>query len=169
VDTVLGTASDLSEERGASLGVRITNEKQLLAKANQKPLFGWGGWSRNRIFDVWESKDISVTDGGWIIFLGVFGWFGYLGLFGMFALPVLRLNAFVKRADPQDAMAAAGIALMLAANIADMIPNANLTPITFLLAGSIGRRLALRRVPSRIAAADAQLAHRPEPAAELVD
>jgi hypothetical protein len=145
VESIVGAASNVSKERADSLVVRITNEKLLMAKANQKPLFGWGGWGRNRIYDAWDSKDITLTDGGWIIYFGAFGWFGYLGLFGIFAVSVLRVNAFVKRAEEQDAKIAAALALMVAVNILDMLPNANLTPLTFAIAGSIARKLAHAR------------------------
>src|SRR5207244_6020829 len=111
----------------------------------QKPLFGWGGWGRNRVYNAAYSKDITITDGGWIITFGTFGWFGYLGLFGMFAIPVLRLNRLVKQLEREDALIAAGLALILAANIADMVPNANLMPLTFVIAGAIaGRTVAVR-------------------------
>lgn len=139
VDSIVEMAGSVSADREASLVTRITNENVLLAKANQKPLFGWGGWSRNRVYLADESKDVSITDGGWIIFFGVFGWFGYVGLFGMFAAPIFRLNRYVRGADHLDARIAACLGLILAMNMFDMLPNANMTPITFLLAGAIAR------------------------------
>jgi len=146
VESIVGAAGSVSKERADSFVVRISNEKMLMEKANQKPLFGWGGWGRNRIYDAWDSKDITITDGGWIIYFGAFGWFGYLGLFGMFAVAALRANSFIKRAEEQDAKIVSALALMLAMNIADMLPNANLTPLTFVIAGSIARKLAHARV-----------------------
>jgi len=140
VERVLGAAKQVSENRAESLATRLKNESILMGKANQKPLFGWGGWGRNRVYNAAYSKDITITDGGWIITFGTFGWFGYLGLFGMFAIPVLRLNRLVKQLDREDALIAAGLALILTANIADMVPNANLMPLTFVLAGAIARR-----------------------------
>jgi len=145
VESVLGAAQNVSKDRADSFLVRISNEKLLMDKANQKPLFGWGGWGRNRVYDQWVSKDITITDGGWIIYFGAFGWFGYLGLFGMFAVSVLRLNSFVKHANDQDAKVAAALALIVAANIIDMLPNANLTLLTFVIAGSIARKVVLAR------------------------
>lgn len=140
IQSIVRLAESLSEDRAASLMVRVTNEDILMQKANQKPLFGWGGWGRNGVFDATLSKDVSITDGGWIGYFGAFGWFGYLGLFGMLTAALFRLRTYVKRADQQDAMIAGGLALLLAANMADMLPNANLTPITFLIAGAITRK-----------------------------
>lgn len=146
VEKVLGAAKSVSEQRADSFATRIRNEHILISKANEKPVFGWGAWGRNRVYDATYSKDVTITDGGWIIAFGMSGWVGYLGLFGMFAIPVLRLNRSVKGLDREDALIAAGLALMLAANVADMIPNANLMPLTFVLAGSIARRTAKSRV-----------------------
>ena len=144
-DRILGAAKQVSENRADSLATRLRNETILIGKANQKPLFGWGGWGRNRVYDATYSKDVTITDGGWIITFGTFGWFGYLGLFGMFAIPVLRLNRLVKQLDREEAIIAAGLALMLAANIADLVPNANLMPFTFVIAGAIARRTSAVR------------------------
>jgi hypothetical protein len=145
VESIVGAAQNVSKERADSFIVRVTNEKLLMEKANQKPFFGWGGWGRNRIYDAWDSKDITITDGGWIIYFGAFGWFGYLGLFGMFAVSVFRASSLIKNADEQDGKVAAALALMLAMNIVDMLPNANLTPLTFVIAGSISRKVILAR------------------------
>lgn len=145
VESIVGAAQNVSKERADSFIVRVTNEKLLMEKANQKPFFGWGGWGRNRIYDAWDSKDITITDGGWIIYFGAFGWFGYLGLFGMFAVSVFRANSLIKNADEQDGKVAAALALMLAMNIVDMLPNANLTPLTFVIAGSVSRKVILAR------------------------
>ena len=34
-----------------------------------RPIFGWGGWGRNRVYDE-MGNDMAVTDGYWIIFFG---------------------------------------------------------------------------------------------------
>jgi len=149
VEKILGAAKSVSEQRADSFATRLRNEHILIAKANEKPMFGWGAWGRNRVYDSAYGKDVTITDGGWIIVFGMNGWAGYLGLFGMFAIPVLRLNRTVKRLDREDALIAAGLALMLAANVADMLPNANLMPLTFVIAGSIARRTVVSRATRR--------------------
>jgi len=140
IQSVTSLAESISKDRAASFVVRVNNEEILMQKANQKPLFGWGGWGRNRVFDATLSKDVSITDGGWIAFYSTFGWFGYLGLFGMLTVPLFRLRASLRHADPQDAIVSSGLALLLAANMIDMLPNANLTAITFVMAGAIARK-----------------------------
>jgi hypothetical protein len=155
IGSVLSASQGISKDRANSFLTRIKNEDRLLAKANQKPLFGWGEWGRNRVYDPATGQDISITDGAWIIYFGMFGWFGYLGLFGLLTVPVFRLHRFVKHADRQEALIAAGLGLMLVANVADMVPNANLTPITWIIAGSIARKVAHARSGRRAATANA--------------
>ena len=59
------TKSIVGEDRAGSLEFRLDNEDMLIARAMQRPLFGWGGWGRARVHDE-DGKDISVTDGLWI-------------------------------------------------------------------------------------------------------
>src|SRR5699024_3988850 len=59
-------AHSISDRRADSLQTRLTNEDRLSAKALQRPVFGWGGWGRNRVYNKY-GKDISITDGMWII------------------------------------------------------------------------------------------------------
>lgn len=130
-------AEKVSAQRSSSFQTRLENEEQLLRKANEKPLFGWGGWGRNRIVDQWSGKDISVTDGMWIIMFGTAGWAGYLSLFGLFAIAQLSaLKSVDKKLTPAN-LVRGGLSVLLAVNIIDAIPNASQLPLMFLLAGSI--------------------------------
>lgn len=137
-------AKNVSIDRSSSFQTRVQNEDQLLAKANQKPLFGWGTWGRNRIFDRRTGKDLSLTDGGWIIAFGTFGWLGYLSIFGLFTIAAFSaLGAVGKQVTPSSITIGA-LSLLLAVNLIDMLPNDNLTPITLLVAGSIASASRLR-------------------------
>ena len=40
----------VGEARADSLDYRFENDDFLIAKALQQPIFGWGGWSRNRVY-----------------------------------------------------------------------------------------------------------------------
>jgi hypothetical protein len=131
-------AAGISPDREDSLKFRLDNEDQLLAHANQRPLAGWGGFGRSRIFDPETGRDISITDGIWIIVMGGSGWLGYLATFGLLGMPVLILFWRQKRLDIS--LATAGLCLMLAANLVDMIPNATMTPLTWLIAGALAGR-----------------------------
>jgi hypothetical protein len=137
VHRVTEAANSVSADRSGSFQMRVTNEDMLLAKANQKPLFGWGAWGRNRVYQQETGEDLSVTDGEWIVQFGTLGWFGYLSLFGLFVVPIWRARSVVRGPVTQNAMVIGGLALLLAVNALDLIPNSDLRPITYLLAGAI--------------------------------
>ena len=68
-----------SADRAESLEFRFKNEELLRAKAQEKPIFGWGGFGRNRVYDYdWKGDlvDVSVTDSYWIIVFGTNGIYG---------------------------------------------------------------------------------------------
>jgi hypothetical protein len=141
---ITNAAGAFSAERQASFEMRLNNEEALLAKANQKPLFGWGGWGRNRIFDKWTGQDISVTDGGWIIQYGCYGWAGYLALFGLLTVALWQ----ALRATGSDATAAnvsrGGLALLVGMYVIDSIPNSTQLAIIFPMAGAIASSAVVR-------------------------
>ena len=80
----------------------------------------------------------SVADGRWIITLGIYGWIGFLAEFGLIALPMALLwRETVTRRDASEALHIAPLSLILAINLFDMLPNATLTPLTWLIAGAL--------------------------------
>jgi hypothetical protein len=144
VHRITSAATTISSERSTSFAVRVENEDILLAKANQKPFFGWGTWGRNRIYDKATGTDISTTDGQWILQFGIFGWMGYLSLFGLFASSLFRARAGIKGPVTEASTVLAGMSLLLAVNLVDLLPNANLVPLTYLMAGSVAGSLRSR-------------------------
>jgi hypothetical protein len=151
--SILRFANGISVDRGDSLNVRISNEDQLLQKALKKSAFGWGNGGRNRVFSADSGRDVSITDGGWIIVFGSYGWMGYLSLFGLLTFPVLRLNLIDKQNLDKDQLVVAGLAIILAINIFDMLPNNNISAVTFMIAGSIlGYKKSSERANSKVLA-----------------
>lgn len=75
-------------ERAESFEFRLKNEEILSEKARERPIFGWGGWGRNRVYNE-QGDDISVTDSLWIIAFGVNGAVGLISLFGSMLIPAL--------------------------------------------------------------------------------
>ncbi|WP_289150077.1 hypothetical protein [uncultured Salipiger sp.] len=137
-ERILAAVSQFDEERSYSLEFRFDNENVLLDRAYQKPVFGWGSWGRNQILDPVSGASLTVTDGRWIIVIGVYGWVGFLAEFGLLVLPLLLLwrEAMATREDAISPFIAP-LSLLLAINIFDMLPNATLTPLTWLLAGAL--------------------------------
>jgi hypothetical protein len=144
VRRMVAAASTLSAERAGSLQFRVENEDRLLIKANQKPFLGWGTWGRNRVYDRDTGTDLSITDGEWILRFGMFGWFGYLSLFGLFATSIFKGLSGVKGPVTSSSILLGALTLILAVNLTDLIANANLLPLTYLIAGSIAGRARVR-------------------------
>lgn len=145
VNTIIEWVSNLSVDRADSLEFRVVNENYLLEKARERPLFGWGGWGRSFVYDPATGDGISlVADGYWVGAIGVGGWARYLSEFGLLCLSsiVLFLRARRFGLGPETAI----LSLVLVANVIDLLPNATITPITWLIAGSLWGRLEFARV-----------------------
>lgn len=131
--------------RAQSMQTRIINENQLAAKAMQRPLFGWGGWGRNRVQNE-LGQDISITDGQWVITLGVTGLVGLSALVATILLPPLLLRWKIPKAllfHPAVAPAFV-MAVILGLWMIDNLPNAMRNPIYLLMAGGLSGLNAVR-------------------------
>jgi hypothetical protein len=100
------------------------------------------------VFDDETGQDLSVTDGRWIITMGQFGFVGFLVEFGLLALPIVRAASALKfAASARDQVFLSALALILATNLIDLLPNSSISPWTWLLAGALlGRAEELRTV-----------------------
>ncbi|WP_216825907.1 hypothetical protein [Sulfitobacter sp. SK012] len=138
LDAILAQAEAFSPERAQSLGYRFFNEEQLLGRAAEKPAFGWGGWGRSLLRDSETGTIVTIPDGRWIIVFGTFGWLGYLSEFGLLALPLILMGVYIRR-QPQAALSpfVGPVALILGITMMDMLLNATLTPVTWLVAGAV--------------------------------
>jgi hypothetical protein len=138
LDDILNYARSISLERAASLEYRIANEEVLLARAQEKPWFGWGGYGRALILDPITGRILSVPDGGWVIVLGNYGWLGYIAQFGLLVLPLLRLGRVALRYRTLTVGPwGAAMALIYGVNLIDLLPNNTLVPFTWLMAGAL--------------------------------
>jgi hypothetical protein len=138
---LVSVAQIFSPSRAGSLQYRFDQEEALLEKVAQRPLFGWGRYGRNRVLtENWQGAtvDASITDGRWIITFGQFGIFGFFAEFGLLAIPIFGAAAALRAvARFRDAVTLAAVALIIAANIVDLLPNSALSPWSWLMAGSL--------------------------------
>jgi hypothetical protein len=134
VQAMVDMAAGINPERSRSLEYRFLNEDALLARALERPVFGWGNWGRNHVRQADTGELLTVSDGLWIIVLGAAGWVGYWVQFGLLALPLLLIGW---KGGPAPPRTVAGGAIIVAINLVDMIPNATLTPLTWLFAGAL--------------------------------
>jgi hypothetical protein len=150
--TMVEVARAVSQDRGNSLNLRFSQEDQLLAHALERPLFGWGRYGRNRLFNGWQGGSSSITDGFWIIILGVYGLAGFAATFGLIALPVFRAARALKFAETiREREHLAALAVINAVTMIDQLPNASFSNWNWLLVGALlGRAEQLRTARSQM-------------------
>ncbi|WP_156317385.1 hypothetical protein [Cypionkella psychrotolerans] len=145
---ILDFANGFSADRAGSLQFRFDNEEELLARAQEKSLFGWGGYGRAFLHDPITGQMTAIADGYWVIVMGTYGWLGFIAEFGLTGLPLLILGReALSRFAPPFSRYTAGLALILAANMVDLLPNATHIPFTWLMAGGLlGEAERMRRL-----------------------
>ena len=135
-DKITALAAEINEERAESLAFRFRNEKILLDHGAEKFFFGWGGWGRNRVFDIDTGEDTTITDGRWIITFGQYGWFGFFAEFGFLAMAVFRANKALRLIkDKKNRNFLTAHAILVCLIMLDQLPNATLAPWMLLIAG----------------------------------
>jgi hypothetical protein len=131
---LLEIIAPIAPERAQSFQFRLDNEHLLTERAMEKPSFGWGGYSRQRVFDE-RGRDLTVTDGLWIITLGQGGWVKYLAFFGFLTAPLLFLRRAARRKEISAPIA--GMAVIMGGNFVYMIPNSTLSPLGLIMLGAM--------------------------------
>lgn len=143
------TAEHVSPDRARSFAFRLENEDLLAEKAWERPVFGWGGWGRGRVYDE-SGKNLVVTDGLWMIVFGRNGLVGLASFAGILLLPAFLLVVRGRGAlwaRPEWAPAAA-VAVVLILHLVDNLLNA-MFPVLFVFAAGGLHTLCSRRAPAR--------------------
>jgi hypothetical protein len=139
VDSVVGFFNSLlGPARAESLSFRLVNEAELLARAVQRPWFGWGGYARQMTFYQWGGQK-TVIDGEWI---GIFGYSGIVGFVGHFGLLLLPIFVFARKRLRQmppgrDTILASTVLFISAAYVFDLLPNAGVAPYLTMTVGAL--------------------------------
>ncbi|MCC5969957.1 MAG: hypothetical protein JJU15_08400 [Pararhodobacter sp.] len=137
-DALVAQVAAINPDRAQSLEYRFDMEDRILIHVEQKMLLGWGGWGRFIPHDPQTGLSDVVVDGNWIITIGHYGWLGYLALFGLLTLPLLKLWWHARKPfAPPVPLPVSALALILSANLFDLLPNDTLIPFTWLIAGAI--------------------------------
>lgn len=151
----------LGQERAWSVEFRFRNEDLLIERALERPIIGWGGWSRARKVDSEKLRLAGVAkkaipDGLWIIAFGDTGAIGLASLTFAILLPPLL---FLKRYPPEQWLdplvaPAAVFAVILSLYMIDCLANAmiNLVYIVAIggMASAVSSRSRLRHDDSSI-------------------
>ena len=140
--TLARIAGEIHERRGQSLQFRLDNEDLLIAKARQRPLFGWGRWGRARVYvadDAGNLDDVTITDGLWIIAFGSTGLVGLCASTTTLLLPALAcIRRFPARLWIHPLVApAACITVLIVLYAIDNLFNAMANPIYLVCAGGL--------------------------------
>lgn len=159
-DDLVALSARYDDERAQSLKFRFDNEDILLERALERPWFGWGGYSRNRVFDEVTGKDISITDGEWIIHMGYRGVVGTAGWILLLFMPVFAAARLIPRTPLEvDRLLLGGLSLAVAVQAIDLLPNASFNSLPYLMAGVLaGLVSGLRERPAAPASAQVALA-----------
>ncbi len=126
--------ADLNEDRAASMETRFASEDGLLGRATERLWFGWGGFARSRQLD---SQERLVTDGYWILRLGERGLAGLLLYFALMLWPIQKAFRCLPRCGRRDAYLLASLALVVAVQTLDTVPNALFNSFPVMLAGAL--------------------------------
>ena len=138
--------SAVGVERAQSLDTRFRNETILADKALQRPVFGWGRFGRSRVYDK-TGRDVSVTDGLWMITLGETGLAGLVAFTAVFVVPPLVLLRRVPARRWGSAAGAPAVAFCMLAIIytIDNLLNGMVNPVFALAIGGLSGAVWLAR------------------------
>lgn len=137
VQKATNIVSEFDVERAGSIRTRFEQEDALLQRASERPLFGWGRFGRNRVFDQ-GGTDVTLSDGRWIIILGQYGYFGFIAEFGLILTVILRARAKIRSiSDEAYTLPSAGLSLILSVILLDQLPNASISPWAYFICGSL--------------------------------
>jgi hypothetical protein len=146
-DAIVNLASAaISPDRAASLQVRFENEDLLIEHVHKRLWFGWGGNGRNRLYDS-EGNNAVITDGHWIILLSVGGVTMLYCLFGVMLMSVFSAMRVLRKVpDRGDQQLLAGLALVAACYVFDLLPNGMFNQAPLFYAGSLTSLVAALRL-----------------------
>ena len=155
VERLVAVAASFDEQRAASLNYRFENEDALLERWRERPFFGWGGYSRNWVYDPDTGRSRTVPDGAWIIQVSSRGLAGLAMILGLYLQPVAYAARNLRRVRSRhDRMILLGAMLIVMVRAMDQLPNGFYTSLPIFLAGGIYRTVqeevrASRRRPRR--------------------
>ena len=143
---LVSIAATIDTERAFTLEQRITNEDQMGERARERPFFGWGGFGRSRVVDE-KGRDITMSDGRWIITFGRQGLVGLVAFAAVFTVPLIR---FVRAFPPITwsqchVVGAVAIAVVVALTLVYNLPNSAAAPVVPLAIGGLATISVVRR------------------------
>lgn len=138
-ESAVALAREFSQDRANSLKTRFDAETLLIGKAMERPILGWDGYRRNRVTSA-DGTDLAITDGLWILELGLYGFVGLVSLYGATLIPAaraLRAAPAARWGEPACA-ASVGLGVIVALYAIDSLLNAPVSAIYIFTTGALG-------------------------------
>lgn len=144
-DVIQENVAKVNQDRSESLGFRFRNEDMVMEHAMQRPVLGWAGWNRERIYDQ-NGKIVGVSDGLWVITLGRYGIVGVISLYSWLLIPaVLALRKLPTTKGSLAPFAGTiAVALIVLQLAIDTLPNAMTGPAYVAAAGGLASLASMR-------------------------
>lgn len=146
-------ADAVAPERTGSLQYRLDAEEMLAEHAMRQPVFGWGGWGRNRPARMGDEETADMaTDGFWVITLGQRGLVGLTAVYAVLLLPGFVLWRRWRSEDwvRPTATGAGALAVVLTLYAVDSLFNAMVNPVYTVVAGGLLGVVAMQATASRV-------------------
>ncbi|HEB90437.1 MAG TPA: hypothetical protein ENI85_12770 [Deltaproteobacteria bacterium] len=128
--------TEFGHDRAHSLAGRLRTEDQMMQRIQERPLFGWASSGRPMVRSEVSGRTKTVYDGVWVILLVKGGIVRFLCIFGLLLAPVFL--AFLRMGmirSKQDRIMIAGLSLMVAINVFDLLPNSTVEGYLTLMSG----------------------------------
>ncbi|HKU40220.1 MAG TPA: hypothetical protein VJR89_18800 [Polyangiales bacterium] len=152
---LLSAAGALGPDRVQSLEFRFDNEDILLSKGSERMLFGWGGFSRERVYDAETGKDVVIQDGHWITVFGQMGLVGFVCFYAPLLWPVVQAARGIRHVrSRQQRSLLVGLGFIVVICSVNMLPNMQFPTLQFYFAA--GLAVLIRELPRRAAAEGAK-------------
>jgi O-antigen ligase len=137
-DRIVAFFTSIAPERGQSLEYRFDMEAQMLKLTQSRPWFGWGGYGRTFLYDIYSGKRVTVVDGMVIAELSSRGLVGFLAFLGPLVWSVVRAARATRRiATRTTRMVMSALVLACGVILFDLIINSTLTPPFILMLGAL--------------------------------
>ena len=133
---IVDTAASMSERRADSLLTRFDNEDRMLAHNWERFFFGWGGYGRGRVYDPRDGRDITLTDGQWMILLSTGGFMEWACFYTLLLWPVFLALTRLPRIRGPDAILMACLLLVISTFALDHLLNGFFMNFPFVLSGA---------------------------------
>jgi hypothetical protein len=147
---LLSAASMLGPDRVQSLEFRFDNEDILASKGSERMLFGWGGFSRERVYDAETGKDIVIQDGHWITVFGQMGLVGFVCFYAPLLWPVVQAARGMRKIQSRAQRSLlGGLGFIVIVCSVNMLPNMQFPTLQFYFAA--GLAVLMKELPKRAA------------------